>query len=585
MINRIAAGEVIHRPSHALKELFENSVDANSTQISITLKEGGLKLIQIQDNGKGISKEDLQLACLRFHTSKITTFEDLFKIQSYGFRGEALASISHVAHVTIISRTLDSVCAWKVEYQDGEPKSISQCAANYGTCIIVHDLFYNVPGRLECLKAHEEYQRCLDVIKKYALFNSGIAISLKKYGNPNDVCTQNTASIFDNLKQFYSKDCLFVEQNDKSKFEIYFSNPNYSAKKFEFILFVNSRLVENPSLKKKIQEVYQNVLPKNTHGFVYASLTIPPHNVDVNVHPTKNTVVFVDQDTCFEQMADIIAEKLESFNTRSFKVKSLVPQTPVRKETVRADARDRKLEEFFQPKTQDVVKEETRVELTSILELYRELCAEDDEETSVILQSHIFVGMIHCYAVIQCNANLYVLDFSELTKNLFYKSALEMFSNFPIITIPPASITELLETALDTYHDSKKHISREKIIEYTVSILDQMKEMLNEYFSIMIKNGCIVGLPRIVPGYTPNLGKLPEFVLSLGAEVEWEDEKTCLHLVLCKLSEFYMATEPSDSLEHCLFPILRKFVPRQSFRKDLYQIANLHELYKVFERC
>ena len=155
--------------------MMENSLDAGATSIVITVKGGGLQLLQIQDNGHGIRKDDLGIVCERFTTSKLSTFEDLKKINTYGFRGEALASITHVAHVTILTRTADSQCAYKAKYIDGKPVPMKQgensnpkpCAGMVGTTITVEDLFYNLPTRKQAFKnPNEQYQRILDVVTK-----------------------------------------------------------------------------------------------------------------------------------------------------------------------------------------------------------------------------------------------------------------------------------------------------------------------------------------------------------------------------------------------------------------------------------
>ena len=160
--------------------MMENSLDAGATSIVITVKGGGLQLLQIQDNGHGIRKDDLGIVCERFTTSKLSTFEDLKKINTYGFRGEALASITHVAHVTILTRTADSQCAYKAKYIDGKPVPMKQgensnpkpCAGMVGTTITVEDLFYNLPTRKQAFKnPNEQYQRILDVVTKVKFNN------------------------------------------------------------------------------------------------------------------------------------------------------------------------------------------------------------------------------------------------------------------------------------------------------------------------------------------------------------------------------------------------------------------------------
>ena len=186
VINRIAAGEVIQRPANALKELLENSLDAGSSNISVVVSGGGLQILQINDNGCGIRQEDLSIVCERFTTSKLREFNDLSSISTYGFRGEALSSISHVAKLTILTKTRDNACGFKVDYLDGKPvqDKPKPCAANQGTQITVQDLFYNVPTRKRVLKsASEEFNKIADVVSKYAIHNSGKAgFTLKKIG-------------------------------------------------------------------------------------------------------------------------------------------------------------------------------------------------------------------------------------------------------------------------------------------------------------------------------------------------------------------------------------------------------------------
>ncbi|KAJ3325679.1 DNA mismatch repair protein [Boothiomyces sp. JEL0866] len=390
-INRIAAGEIIHRPFNAIKELLENSLDAKSTQIQILVKDGGLKLLQITDNGTGILKDDLEIVCERFTTSKLTQIEDLNSIATFGFRGEALASITHVAHLTLTSRTANSQCAWRAYYSDGklvakkgtaEPKP---CAGNIGTQITVEDLFYNIPTRKKAFKnTTEEYNKIVEVVSKYAIHNSGVAFSVKKQGSSSaDLQTNTHASKIENIKSIYGSALgkelkEFSSNSDEYEFKLtgYISNANYNCKKKELILFINNRLIESSSIKKGLDSVYSKYLSKGGNWFAYISLFIRPENIDVNVHPTKKEVRFLHEDTIIELILRDLDSKLENIGESrnfyiqksiddEFKLTSLSQETPKRLsdsqktpayKLVRTDVKTRTLDSFVQQSGSPVLK-------------------------------------------------------------------------------------------------------------------------------------------------------------------------------------------------------------------------------------
>ncbi|TMS04178.1 DNA mismatch repair protein Mlh1 [Larimichthys crocea] len=351
VVNRIAAGEVIQRPANGLSVLFRRQ------------------------------KEDLEIVCERFTTSKLQTFEDLSEIATYGFRGEALASVSHVAHVTITTKTADAKCAYRASYSDGKLKGPPKpCAGNQGTQILVEDLFYNVSTRRKALKSpSDEYSRIVEVVSRYAIHNSGKSFSVKKQGETvADVRTLPNASVVDNIRGVFgnavSRELIEVGCEDQKlayKMKGYISNANYSVKKCILILFINHRLVESSALKKAIETVYAAYLPKNTHPFLYLSLEIAPQNVDVNVHPTKHEVHFLHEDSVIESVQKHIESKLLGSNaSRTYFTQTLLPGLSVSggsevksasaaaesservyaHQMVRTDCRTQKLDAFLQPK-------------------------------------------------------------------------------------------------------------------------------------------------------------------------------------------------------------------------------------------
>ncbi|GAA6030858.1 hypothetical protein JCM8097_008910 [Rhodosporidiobolus ruineniae] len=354
VVNRIAAGEIIQRPANALKELIENALDAGSTRISITVKEGGLKQLIIQDNGSGIRKDDLPILCERFTTSKIRAFEDLSSLGTYGFRGEALASISHVAHLSVTTKTKQDGHAWKAAYADGKLVPVNSAsknsdpvpsAGNDGTTLTVEDLFYNTPQRLKSLRSSsEEYARIVSVVLAYSIHNAGVAMSCRKNASTTataDVSTSTGASVLDNIGLHYGEavkrelvEVTAEGEEPKVKIRAWCSGANYQGKKATFLFFVNNRQVDCSPLKGMLQSFYANLLAKGTYPFVYLALDVDPTKIDVNVHPTKKEVGLEDEDEIVALLSEKLAAALEKQGeSRSYKVQTLLPSAGIPKPT------------------------------------------------------------------------------------------------------------------------------------------------------------------------------------------------------------------------------------------------------------
>ncbi|RCK59052.1 DNA mismatch repair protein MLH1 [Candida viswanathii] len=348
VINLIAAGEIIIQPANALKEMLENSIDAKATMVDILVKDGGLKLLQITDNGHGINKADLPLLCERFATSKLTKFEDLESIATYGFRGEALASISHISRLSVVTKQEGSDLAYKAFYMNGK-----LCGSNFrpgtgktdprpaagkvGTQINVEDLFYNIPSRLRGFKSkNDEFGKILDVVGRYAVHCDGVGFSCKKHGDPlQQLHTRPNLPIKERIRMVYgsaiANELLNVpEIKDEELGLLSFSgcltNANYNnKKKIQPIFFINHRLVECEPLKKAVNAMFQFFLPKGSHPFYYLSLEIKPDNLDVNIHPTKREVSFSNEDEIIDLIASKIHGILSNVDTsRKFKTQTVV---------------------------------------------------------------------------------------------------------------------------------------------------------------------------------------------------------------------------------------------------------------------
>ena len=299
LINQIAAGEVVERPASALKELLENSLDAGAAEITVQLVQGGIKLIRVADDGSGISRDDLPLALARHATSKITTLEDLQRVASLGFRGEALASIAAVSRLMLTSRTAAEKHAWQIQVEGNRYSQPEPAALAAGTVVEVHDLYFNTPARRKFLKTEAtEFAHCEEIFLRLALSRAAIGFTLQHNGKvrhhlrPADA-KQRIAAI---LGQEFIQTAAFIdEQAADLRLWGAAALPAYSRSSRDTqYFFVNGRFVRDKLIAHALREAYRDVLHLERHPAFVLFLEMDPEGVDVNVHPTKTEVRFRD---------------------------------------------------------------------------------------------------------------------------------------------------------------------------------------------------------------------------------------------------------------------------------------------------
>jgi DNA mismatch repair protein MutL len=297
LINQIAAGEVIERPAAVVRELVENALDAGATQIDVTIRDGGLNFIQVSDNGCGMAREDLVLAVERHATSKLS-HEDLFAIQTMGFRGEALPSIGAVSRLTITTRRADDAHAWAIFVDGGAKHEVQPASRSVGTTVEVRDLFYATPARLKFMKsALSERMAIVDVLERLALSYPGIGFSLMQENKTlfrvaagQDFITRvrEIAKEQDNLIE------IQIQDNDYTLHGI-LGTPHFTAANATGQFFgVNKRPIRDRNLSGVLRAAYMDVLPRSRFPVAFLNFTLPMASVDMNVHPAKSEVRFRD---------------------------------------------------------------------------------------------------------------------------------------------------------------------------------------------------------------------------------------------------------------------------------------------------
>jgi DNA mismatch repair protein MutL len=329
LANQIAAGEVVERPASVVKELLENSIDAGATRIEVDIERGGTRLIRITDNGHGIDKDSLTLALTRHATSKIDSIDDLSAIQSLGFRGEALASISSVSKLSLTSRTLDSDLAWQATAQGRDMQvDITPASALVGTRIEVNDLFFNTPARQKFLRTEKtEFNHIEEVFKRQALANPGISFVLKHNGKiakriPASLSDKNSPQRLKTIcgKKFVDQCVEFFCEHESIQIFGWLGKPSFHRSESDIqYSFINKRAVKDKTLTHAIRESYDGQLPPGRLPAYVIFLKLDPEKVDVNVHPTKHEVRFGEQRLVHDLLVKSLTEALEQASKNDFK--------------------------------------------------------------------------------------------------------------------------------------------------------------------------------------------------------------------------------------------------------------------------
>ena len=346
--NIIAAGEVVENPASMIKEMIENSLDAKATVIKIEVFKGGTE-VKINDNGIGMDKEDTLLSIERHATSKISTKEDVFNLQTYGFRGEALASIAAVSKLTITTRSVSSSTGYRIGSYGGVVRKFEEVSRNPGTEIEVRDLFYNTPARKKFLrKESTEYNKIRDIVLKEALANTEVAFILELDGK--SAINTSGRGIDNTILELFGKSVL----RNLNKFEYgYLGNVEILRSSKDYIFtYINKRYVKSSTIERAVIDGYYTKLMKGKYPFAIIFFDIDPKEIDVNVHPSKKIVKFSNDKAIYRQLKDSIDEFFYHNDRENWQ-----PNIDLLKQNINVENKEEKIKDLF---SDEVIKGESQ---------------------------------------------------------------------------------------------------------------------------------------------------------------------------------------------------------------------------------
>ena len=423
LIDKIAAGEVIERPASIIKELVENSIDANSKSIEINIDNGGIDLITVKDNGDGIKQNQIQLAFQRHATSKISTLDDLDKISTLGFRGEALPSIASVSHVNI--KTSDDNTANEFTIQAGKEGKIKPCSRGKGTTISIRRLFENLPARKKFLKSPESEQIAITkLLKQY--FLSYPEISFKYSNSKKTIFNLNGNSLENRISDIfggtYLKELISVN-NNKGPYSIsgYLGNINLARKRIgEQYLFVNGRFILNRMINHSIYRSYASLLDRGEYPFFVLNLCIDPSLFDINVHPSKREIRFENEWKANQFIKESIIKSLKNITKTAPTFNFNIPDKQINV--------SRELElDYDKISYQNIDDIVTSKESDSLNNKIDEILSDETKEIDLNIDD---VWQIHNkYLVTRLNDSMVIIDQHVAHERILYDSAIDGLNN------------------------------------------------------------------------------------------------------------------------------------------------------------
>lgn len=585
VIDKIAAGEVVTSVTSMVKELVENSIDAGSSEIEVKISSDCLAL-EVADNGSGIEEDDFALLCERHCTSKLRSLEDLKSIHMYGFRGEALASISLCSKVTVRSNHSQG---FEGRYTEGKLVSLKRVGVRRGTHFIISDLFYNNRARRTYFSHNkEEVRNVLNLISIYSIFNYKTRFSVyiddnrqerfKYKSYETQFCSSESeilAAKKNALKYFYNiKHELICGAAGRVK--VIFSQLTLHLKKPVFILFVNKRLVENRTVKSELLRIYSNIIPRQRFPLIYIELELNPQEVDVNIHPSKKEVLFSETSIVME-IKKIITSVLETQET-------LV--VPCSSNDVKHAAVLQSIDSVVRPPSDgsnsspalkiytcplntslDNLNEYRKFKLYKLSSI-RRLAEEIKEEDPTFFKSLTYVGHAGDRIFVQHGMYLLLCNFKELKNVFFYQNFVTEFGNFE---------RKLVETTDNT----EKARYMDRLSAAASKLSTNIKNFLDDYFCIRVSANTVKSLP-VKFGIEVSVDAWTEFIAFV-SEQTLDDEIRVFRAVLTRLAAMFSQT-PCD--EGKLFHIMKKKMigTRHAFAK-FSVLTTLKELYRQFERC